>query len=107
MGEPCVSSCQPKIKEETQSRSWLNYGKRHKMYSKGCARGGWWTGDQVKIRNDNMLQSSASPPTPPLSNLKHKSPNFLLPSAALTVTQISKLNDMLILNSLFAVHYLS
>ena len=36
-----------------------------------------------------------------------KSPNFIFPCAALTVTQISKLNEMLILNSLFAVHYLS
>ena len=73
----------------------------------GCARGGWWTGDQVKIRNDYILQSSASPPTPPLSNLKHKSPNFIFPCAALTVNQISKLKEMLILNSLFAAHFLS
>ena len=73
----------------------------------GCARGGWWTGDQVKIRNDNILQSSASSPTPPLSNLKHTSPNFIFPCVALTVNQISKLNEMSILNSLFAVHYLS
>ena len=61
----------------------------------------------MKIRNDNILQSSASSLTPPLSNLMHKSPNFIFPCAALTVTQISKLNEMLILNSLFAVHYLS
>ena len=61
----------------------------------------------MKIRNDNILQSSASPPTPPLSNLMHKSPNFIFPCAALTVTQISKLNETLILNSLFAAHYLS
>merc|ERR1711948_183088 len=43
-----------------------------------AVRSGWWTGDEVsgKIRNDNILQSYASPPTFPLSNLKHKSPDF-------------------------------
>ena len=49
-----------------------------KEFPTGCARSGWWTGDEVsgKIRNDNILQSYASPPTLPLSNLKHKSPDF-------------------------------
>ena len=60
-----------------------------------------------KIRNDNILQSYASPPTPPLSNLKHKNPSFISPCAALTVNQIPELNEMLILNSFFAIHYLS